>query len=227
MFSCAVAGLGCNGKDVNRDVKIEEKMWDNGQLQRRESYYVNDSHEKVLHGTQTEWNKNGQKRLEIEYRQGKEDGKHTMWFPSGVKEMVGFWADGKETGLWTWYQPTGDKHSECTYKNGKLQGKKIYWINGKVVGEDVFNDRGKIVELTVWHENGKKATYGTFKNGEKHGRWTYWDSDGLVKAEGEWRNGKPWEGICGVPASGDVGSMAGLEVFARYRKGKLVEQPRH
>jgi len=73
-------------------------------------------------------------------------------------------------------------------------------------------------------DDGTKHRNATYNVGEPHGRWTDWNAKGNVGADGEWRDGKPWEGTCGVPALGDAGSVGGIEVFGLYHQGKLVKE---
>ena len=55
--------------------------------------------------------------------------------------------------------------------------------------------------------------------GKRDGTWTYWDTDGKLVAEGQWKSGRPWDGTCLVPhRSGSlwVGEQG------RYREGKVI-----
>jgi hypothetical protein len=52
-----------------------------------------------------------------------------------------------------------------------------------------------------------------------HGVSTYWDSQGVKFAEGTWKDGRPLDGVCWIPAAGDAGSWAGLGHFERYKNG--------
>lgn len=215
--------IGCAG-EFSKVLRVDEKKGDDGQVMSRETYYLDSSGRKLREGTMTEWYENGQKRLEIEYSNGRAHGSHIMWHPNGQVEMQGNWSDGRENGVWTWWDLTGQKSSECTYKNGKILGKRSYWDQGRLVREDIFDTGGERIEITTWYKDGTKRFHGTFRNGKKHGRWTYWNPEGTIQAEGEWQDGRPWEGVCGVPLAGDAGSLGGLEKFVRYKKGKVVQE---
>jgi len=56
-----------------------------------------------------------------------------------------------------------------------------------------------------------------------HGGSIYQDANGAVVAEGRWRHGKPWDGVCWVPTAGDAGSWGGLGRFERREDGRFVE----
>jgi antitoxin component YwqK of YwqJK toxin-antitoxin module len=47
------------------------------------------------------WYKNGQKKSEITYKDGKKDGKWTHWRENGEKKSEGTYKDGELNGLWT------------------------------------------------------------------------------------------------------------------------------
>jgi len=227
--------IGCAGKDKpasktqalsSHDLKTHEEKWANGQVRVRYTYYLDEAGNRVYHGKDSAWAQDGHKHREQEYRNGKRHGSLVAWYPDGQKTREGRWADNKKTGVWTGWHQTGDKAWACTYKNGKIVGKKTYWLQDKVYLEETHDDNGQIAEVVRWHlgGNGLKAVHGHFAGGEKNGQWIYWDKDGEVEAEGQWRNGKPWHGVCAIPVAGDAGSWAGITEFVRYNKGRPVKQ---
>lgn len=94
-------------------------------------------------GTWATWYVNGQKVCEIQYRDGKYDGKYSRyhdngvkaveqsfpngeangtdkgWFRSGLRHYEGQYRNGKMDGVWRWYNGQGDVHSEATFRDGK------------------------------------------------------------------------------------------------------------
>lgn len=59
----------------------------------------------------------------------------------------------------------------------------------------VFRKNGKLNgPVLSWHENGRRHFQGQCKDGERDGIWRYWDEKGNLVAEGEFRNGKRWNG---------------------------------
>ena len=202
--------------------------WPNGSPLYEETYRIDGQGKSIQHGPATEYFENGKRRLELEYANRKRNGQLTEWDLDGTIIRQGNFKNDRETGRWTWWRPTGEKLAECTYSDGKIIGKKNYWLNGKLRREDSYNSAGELIQMTTWYSYEKPDKHtmekqGTFKHGRKDGKWTYWNPDGTIKAEGEWKNGKPWNGICGVPLAGDAGSWGGLETSARYNKGKKVE----
>ena len=51
---------------------------------------------------------NGQKTLEVNFKEGKEDGLWTLWNEKGQKEVEGNWRDGKRSGTWAWWDWNGN-----------------------------------------------------------------------------------------------------------------------
>ena len=93
----------------------------------------------------------------------------------------------------------------------EIHTRTVTWPNGKTALEEHY-----YLDRDPW---GDRALHGTV---------TYWRQDGTVFAQGEWRDGKPWSGVCWIPAAGDAGS-AGCGRYRRYRNGEFVElvQLRH
>ena len=48
----------------------------------------------------------------------------------------------------------------------------------------------EVVREIIYYENGQKEREGSFKNGQRHGYWTYWYDNGNVWSEGDFKNGE-------------------------------------
>ena len=133
--------------------------------------------------------------------------KHIEYYPNGQKKKEGTYTDGKMDGLWIdWYE-NGQKYHERTFIDGYVEGLDIrYHKNGhynRVIttkrgqtdGLDTFyyeNGQKKTEEemipytindgyVKVWFEDGQKKLEGTYNNGERNGKWTYYNFDGSVR----------------------------------------------
>jgi antitoxin component YwqK of YwqJK toxin-antitoxin module len=215
------------------------------------AYYADASGRHVLHGPQTEWFSNGKPRRRVEYRDGLRHGMSVEWDRDGCRVGQGRWENDSQAGQWTEWYFDGRKCSECTYNQGKIVGKKVFWppspMPNRVCGEDQYDNDGQLIEQTRWHANGQKSEHGTFRpmstaelfgrlargvltkdstvsdfEPRKHGKWTYWDKTGRVAAEGTWKDGKPYDGVCLLP--GPHTTMGETEVFGRYKNGELIEK---
>ena len=199
-----VAGMGVlNGCQEAADrQRVQTQKVRVGSMLKEESFYIkNGKH--VLHGTQRLWFENGQLRREAEYNDGKNHGRMTEWYESGIKREEGMYQNGRSEGLWQgWWEVTGAKSWEETYDSeGHIQR-----------------------ETSWWDMDGGMRVDGTFRKGRKHGTWTYWNENGTIRAQGEWRDGEPWEGVCGLRNRG-TGSMAGaLMFFEEYHEGRPTGQ---
>jgi len=222
------AMAGCGGSDRQHEgnqassrVGLQEEMtyYGNGRPKKRILFYRDSVGHIVVDGRQAEWYDNGQVWMETDCKDGRVDGEQTEWYSDGTKKMYGIHRNGKETGVWQAWQPTGEKMWEATYKDGKIVGSKTWWMKDNVVRVEHYGKDGVINELETWGDNGAKECRGSYTGGEQDGTWTYWYLDGRVKAIGEWKNGKPWSGICLIPAAGDAGSWAGLGTFRLYKNG--------
>jgi antitoxin component YwqK of YwqJK toxin-antitoxin module len=217
------------------EIRAEKgNVYPEGTLIETKTYYLNASGEKVLHGPDIHFYEDGKTWRQVEYRDGKMDGllvEYDPYFGEKARE-VHYRDDRREGPAVEWYSK-GRKASECTYHHDRIVGKRLYWneTNGALRAEEVYDDDGYLAEFTVWHENGQKAKHGQFKGvwpdvwggpqlaGKRDGTWTYWDDQGKVVAEGQWRKGEPWEGTCIVPRSS--GSLFVGEK-GTYHGGKLV-----
>jgi hypothetical protein len=119
---------------------------------------------------------------------------------------------------------------EVRDESGILIETRSVYVDAK---EEVYDKDGKLAAVTLWDERGTKKLHGHFGgwhadtrllwgaagNLKKDGRWTYWDQNGNIVADGEFRDGKPWEGVCGAV---DRSGSTIAEHFGRYEKGKLL-----
>jgi antitoxin component YwqK of YwqJK toxin-antitoxin module len=88
---------------------------------------------KPADGVSVEWNKNGQKKREKNWRNGKEDGLYVEWYKNGQKEEEGNYKDGKKNGLWVEWYDGGQKRGETNYKDGKIISYKTWDSEGEPV----------------------------------------------------------------------------------------------
>ena len=169
----------------------------------------------VKDGLVTIWYKNGQKRSEGTYKDGKEDGLFTVWDENGQKRSEGTYKDGKEDGLWTHWDNEGSKYegkvirkdeedgiflswyetkkkeklkSYNTWKNGKPNGLLVYWYrNGQKKSEGTYKDGLADGLHTEWYENGQKKSEKAWKYDSADGLHTEWYENGQKKSEKAWK----------------------------------------
>ncbi len=107
-------------------------------------------------GLYTEWYKNGNKKLEYTYNDGKMDGLRTFWYEDGQKRWLSSYKDGERDGLWTeWYQ-NGKKRCVGSYKDGERDGLWTWWwewTGDEKKFEKTYKD-GKLISEKEWNEDG-------------------------------------------------------------------------
>jgi antitoxin component YwqK of YwqJK toxin-antitoxin module len=103
----------------------------------------------VLEGPNIEWWKNGIKKTEGQFKNGKKDGEWTSRFLDGQKEYEVSYKDGKREGVWTSWYKNGQVSEEGNYTNGLRNGSWSFWF-----------------------KDGKKDKVGYYKSGKRDGNWT-------------------------------------------------------
>lgn len=127
------------------------------------------------------WYENGQLKFEGNYKGGKEDGLHKSWFENGQLDKEVNWENGLLHGTKNRFRKDGRKISEENYKNGKEDGVQLgyaTYYSGNVVSEKkTFKDG--VLDGPYYKELIYYKQFGDYKNGNKHGVWTYDNSRSL------------------------------------------------
>ena len=100
------------------DNLIEEvkERYDDGKLKVVDYYKkVGDNQELVR---KREYHKNGKIEVEVNYKDGKLDGKSTLYYENGQMELVGNYKDGGRDGKWIRYLKNGQIWGEKNWKDG-------------------------------------------------------------------------------------------------------------
>jgi len=139
---------------------------------------------------------------EIAYHKGSPyTGKRYGLHLNGQKSMEGNYKDGKEDGLWVWWYKNGQKSMEGNYKNGKAVGLHVNWYeNGqKAMEQNFIEDEGENFPIpdgleVWWYENGQKKLEQKWKEGNiVKGSSKFWNSKGdEISSSKFWRiKGEP------------------------------------
>ncbi len=223
-----VGAAGCHGTTQDDDGNVPPAQrsrqevityYDSGTRKEMVTFYRDGTGRIVRDGMSAEWYDNGQMWHEGSYKDGVKEGEWTHWHPGGAKARQGAYREGKKDGKWQAWQITGSKQWEAVYRDGKVEGKKTFWGDGRVVRVESYGTAGLLDTVEVWHSDGTRALSGEYSAGVRDGARTYWYPNGGIKAQGVWKEGKPWSGVCGVPVAGDAGSWGGIERFRLYRHG--------
>jgi antitoxin component YwqK of YwqJK toxin-antitoxin module len=137
----------------------------------------------------------------------------------GNVEIEGFVEDGKKTGMWVQYTPEGDIALINHYVNGLMEGTsmrmsfrnqvdlKLNYKQGKLDGPWTAYKFGKVIEQRFYVNDKLEGTAKTYddrsyklkqevqyKNGVQDGFFKYYDEDGNVTLEYEYKNGEKVSG---------------------------------
>jgi len=150
-------------------------------------------------GKWTYWFKNGQKRYESTYKDGKvADGKDIAWYSNGQKMYEFNYKDGNKAGPDSyWYRDGQLAFLVRVSIDGKEETKSTFWYeNGQIKSETHRKDGKREGKWTYWDENGQIKSEAHFKDNKRDGKWTYWDENGQIKAEAHFKDGVCISGDC-------------------------------
>jgi len=107
--------------------------------------------------SQTNWYKNGQKKVVVHYRNKMKNGLLTEWYENGKLESTTNFVNDKVHGLKTEWYDSGKIKSEINYSNNKLNGLITkYYPNGQKEVE--IRVKNNVEGLAImWDKDGKKV----------------------------------------------------------------------
>ena len=142
---------------------------------------------KLFDGLATIWNENGQKEVQVNYREGRLDGLLTKWYENGKKMEEANFKGDKKNGLMTLWYKNGQKQEEENFKDGKQDGLSADWYeNGQK--RQVSNwKEGKLMSVVAWKPNGQKCPATNLKDG--NGLKVGYYQNGQKKEEENWKDG--------------------------------------
>ena len=150
------------------------------------------------HGKGIRYYENGKKYYEGDFKNGEANGKGIKFNEIGNKIYDGDWKEGVEEGEGKSYFENGILWYEGEWKKGIPDGKgKSYFINGKIfyIGEwKKGKEDGKGI---IYEEFGNKRYEGDLKNGKEDGKGIGYYKNGNIWYVGNWKEGERYgHGIC-------------------------------
>lgn len=122
----------------------------------------------IMHGKNTLYYPNGQKKLEVSYACGVAHGPRLAWYEDGKSRSQGENIDGKNHGVWTVWFPDGTKSQEFTMDHGVWHG-----------------------TYTTWHSSGQKRMQVEYVRGLQQGPLQQFGEDGVLLKSVDQVNGIP------------------------------------
>tara|TARA_S200000501_G_scaffold339572_1_gene347313 strand:+ start:787 stop:1410 length:624 start_codon:yes stop_codon:yes gene_type:complete len=138
-----------------------------------------------------EYYSNGQKKVEINFKNKEKNGIVRGWDILGKLEREEYYINDLKNGLCIYWFSNGQKKEEVIFKNGKKNGLFSGWYqNGNKRCEiNYINDDRDGLSI-YWYQNGSKKGEENWKLGLPIGRWSEWHDNGKVFSEGVFRLGK-------------------------------------
>lgn len=156
--------------------------------------------------------RNGTLDYSTNYKDGEPNGSHKSVYMDGSIYEEGKYKMGKRVGKWAKYKNSGKLISESNYdENGKQNGdykfydhygllaQKSTYKNGdltNIVNLDskgnvtsTFKKKRGLLEFESTRTDGTTYCTGTFKDGERHGAWVYYDVYGNKTSESNYKEG--------------------------------------
>ncbi len=163
LFSGSVFGEG------KKEYYDNGKFWSKGPLKSETPH----------NGLGTGWYETGQKKYEVNYKNGYKDGIESWWHESGRKRKRINWNNGNAEGAFIiWFQ-SGDKRYEAHYKNGEKDGVEREWT-------PYYHKYPQLHEGPTTY---RKLYETHYKNGLENGVRKEWNNDGRLTFEGNFVNG--------------------------------------
>tara|TARA_B100000686_G_scaffold354186_1_gene463123 strand:- start:11015 stop:12142 length:1128 start_codon:yes stop_codon:yes gene_type:complete len=199
------------------------EYWANGQ-KKIERTFKNGEED----GLRIEWYKNGQKKMIGFKGWTKYWISEHNWELTGESILFNFWdengkimvEEGNGKFNWTYKLRSGWDDAvgfvEGNYKNGKRDGKWIFYDQDKKSNSELIYKKGVPFNgiKTKWYENGQKKYERTYKDGKEYGLWTEWYYNGQKKYEETYKDGLKDGLVLGWHENGNK------KYEQNYKKGK-------
>lgn len=160
-----------------------------GELILRYEYKLDKDNQKIKHGSFVEWNDNGKKIVESNYKDGVLHGGFLKWNDDGVLLIKVNYKDGELHGEGTKWNADGTLSHELNFLDGKLDGENIGYFDDSIVKIHNYKFKQLNGPHIVKKINGNIITKGEFKDDKPVGTWEYFDTDGKEKFKLHFNNG--------------------------------------
>ncbi len=132
----------------------------------------------------------GELKAEGEFQNGKKVKEWTFYHKNGVIQQKGSYKNGLASGYWKWWYENKQLHREETFRLGKEDGESIeYDTLGNILTHGEFIDG--IREGKWYYHVNDHTEEGEYRDGGKHGVWTFKYDNGKINFVGEYLNGLP------------------------------------
>ncbi|MFK8100900.1 MAG: toxin-antitoxin system YwqK family antitoxin [Saprospiraceae bacterium] len=170
-----------------------------------------------IQGKIQEWAKNGNLLYEASYENGQQNGLEKSWHPSGKKKFELNFVDGMASGEATEWYEDGTVKSKGRYVSGKEDGEHKWWYDNGVLEQLVVYKMGvEVGSIKKWYKSKQLNFESNYANGEQDGKTTVYYPNGKKQEEGHFSGGKE-HGEARFWSK--QGKLLGIQ---RYEQGTLV-----
>ncbi len=112
---------GCDGSEENT-ASAESTERVTVHIEKRNGIAYVPNEDKPFTGVFEGYYRNGYKKAEIHFKDGKQNGTAKMWYENGQQSNEAMFYDGKLEGLATEWRKDGSKNKDRIFRDGKLTG---------------------------------------------------------------------------------------------------------
>ena len=198
-------------EDLFKDLpKLPQKKTHEKQIKTIQCFKDNKEHG-IL---ETYWGDNGKLRVQMEFIEGKKNGKEIDFHTNGEVDTIttfkddyangpyfkyreggalavkGFMKDEERHGRYEIYYESGQLENAGDYKEDELEGVwKYYLENGKLSSNVLYKDGVKNGLAKIYHKSGKLQAEGNYKDDKLDGEWKVYDENSDAEKIDYYKNG--------------------------------------
>lgn len=138
---------------------------------------------------------NGNLIEEVYLKNGKYHGTRTIYFEQNyrIKDHISYF-DGQLNGYWLKFNNLGRVEEMEQYRLGKLHGTKIKYYSGFPLEIESYKDGIPHGTFVKFYQNRNKQQEVEYVNGVQHGKFRYYNEDGILTLEYLYENGQKVSG---------------------------------
>lgn len=167
-----------------------EELWWDSEHRRATTYWKND----LPDGPWTQWHFSGPASESGRYEAGARVGEWVYRSESDVVLRVENYLGGRLHGAYLEFDEQGLKLREGRYVDGVAHGEQLEFHPGAAQAKSRIEYAGGRPNGAArsWYPDGTRESEGELRDGQREGRWTYWNSDGTLhsKLSGLYRSGE-------------------------------------
>jgi len=177
-----------------------------------DDHYVSD-------GFYREFYPNGEKFVEGQYKDGRQEGQWIYYHDNGKVQRTVNYTNGQPDGSWEVFNAEGAVVAKRGYKDGKRDGTWIaYDATGKQpLREEVYSSGKANGVWKVWFPSGQMKTQVGIKDGIRDGLYAEWDDKGQERYELNFVAGK-------LDGKATLWGADGKKITQQYDDGKLLKE---